>query len=197
MKKICTFLLLCLTLILISACNSSVDRFSVLKKCIVLGDESIIYARAHYVKLFYHFNPNKFSDSYKKIGSFDAVTHKNTIETYTMAIDRLYSDKNIIADNTTQNLLSACKNLSVFSKNFVEENYRLAINHISKNDPLTDDFFIEINKIVKFDHNIGSSNSGESSFKEKVDSYQEAVSNYINRYKQDIPSKFIKQRKSI
>lgn len=197
MKVSISLLLLCIALFFISACNGSDNRFSVLKKCMVLGDESIIYARAHYVKLFYHFNPNKFSDSYKKIENFDAVTHKNTIDTYSMAIDKLYSNKNIMADNTTQNLLSSCKNLSDFSKDFVEENYRLAINHLSKNDPLTDDFFIEINKIVKFDHNIGSSNKGDTSFKEKVDSYQEAVSDYINRYKQDIPSKFIKQRKPI
>ncbi len=197
MKVSISLLLLCIALFFISACNGSDNRFSVLKKCMVLGDESIIYARAHYVKLFYHFNPNKFSDSYKKIENFDAVTHKNTIDTYSMAIDKLYSNKNIMADNTTQNLLSSCKNLSDFSKDFVEENYRLAINHLSKNDPLTDDFFIEINKIVKFDHNIGSSNKGDTSFKEKVDSYQEAVSDYINRYKQDIPSKFIKQHKPI
>ena len=194
MKLIYKFLLACTTLLLISACNSGVDRFSILKKCTVLGDESIIYARAHYVKLFYHFNPNKFSDSYKQINSFDAVTHRNTIDTYTRAIEKIDSEKQGTKDSTTQNLLSACKKLSTFSKHFVEENYRLAINHLSKNDPLTDDFFIEINKVVKFDHNIGAFDKTKTSFKQIVDSYQKAVNDYINRYRKEIPTEFVKQR---
>ena len=181
---------------LISACNSSIDRFSVLKKCMVLGDESIIYARAHYVKLFYHYNPNKFSDSYKQIGDFDAVTHRNNIDTYTRAIEKLYTHENITADIATEQLLSSCKNLAVFSKHFVEQNYRLAFNHISKNDPLTDDFFIEINRIVRFDHNIGAFDKNKASFKQKVDSYQKAVGDYIDLYRKDIPTKFIEQRDS-
>ena len=194
MKLICNILLACSALLFISACNSGVDRFSVLKKCTVLGDESIIYARAHYVKLFYHFNPNKFSDSYKQISNFDAVTHRNTIDTYTRAIEKVDADKQVTEDTTTQNLLSACKKLSKFSKHFVEQNYRLAINHMSKNDPLTDIFFIEINKIVKFDHNIGAFDKTKTSFKQSVDSYQKAVSDYINRYRKDIPTEFVKQR---
>lgn len=163
----------------------------------VLGDESIIYARAHYVKLFYHFNPNKFSDSYKQIDGFDAVTHRNTIDTYSMAIEKLYTDNKVTSDDTTQHLLSTCKSLSEFSRQFVEENYRLAINHMSKNDPLTDGFFIEINKIVKFDHNIGTFDKTKTSFKQKVDSYRKAVADYINRYRKNIPTKFIKQQKSV
>jgi len=196
MKLSYKFLLVCTSLLFISACNSGVDRFSVLKKCTVLGDESIIYARAHYVKLFYHFNPNKFSDSYKQIQSFDAVTHKNTINTYTRAIEKIYANKEGIDDNLTQNLLSACKDLAIFSTDFVEQNYRLAINHISKNNPLTDDFFIEINKIVKFDHNIGAFDETKMSFKKSVDSYQKAVEDYINGYRKDIPTTFVNQRGS-
>jgi len=196
MKLISNILLVCFTLLIISACNSSVDRFSLLKQCTVLGDESIIYARAHYVKLFYHFNPNKFSDSYRQINNFDAVTHKNTINTYVRAVKKFDNDKHNIDDDVTQNLLNTCKSLSTFSTNFVEENYRLAINHISKNDPLTDTFFIEINKIVKFDHNIGTFDTAEISFKQNVDNYQKAISEYINRYRKDIPTEFINQRGS-
>jgi len=183
-------------LLLISACNSGIDRFSVLKKCTVLGDESIVYARAHYVKLFYHFNPNKFSDSYKQIQNFDAVTHRNTIDTYSRAIDKIYVNKDSIDNTITQNLLSTCKSLSEFSTDFVEQNYRLAINHMSKNNPLTDEFFIEINKIVKFDHNIGAFDNTKMSFKESVDSYQKAVRDYINHFRKDIPTTFANQRGS-
>lgn len=191
------FLLATITLLMISACNSDVERFSVLQKCTVLGDESIIYARGHYVKLFYHFNPNKFSESYKQIADFDAVTHKNIIDTYTRALEKLETTQQVVNDNVTQNLLSACKKLSAFSKKFVEEDYRLALNHISKNDPLTDDFFIEINKIVKFDHNIGAFDKSKTSFKQTVDSYLKAVDNYIDSYREDIPTKFIEQRGSL
>lgn len=195
MKLISNIILACVTLLIINACNSSVDRFSLLKQCTVLGDESIIYARAHYVKLFYHFNPNKFSDSYKQINNFDAVTHKNTIDTYFRAVEK-FDDEQSIKDDVTQNLLSTCKSLSRFSTNFVEENYRLAINHISKNDPLTDIFFIEINKIVRFDHNIGTFDTADMSFKQSVDNYQKAITEYIKRYRKNIPTKFISQRES-
>lgn len=195
MKSIYKFLLACIPLLLISACNNGVDRFSVLKKCTVLGDESIIYARAHYVKLFHHFNPNKFSDAYRQISSFDTDTHKNVIDTYARAIERIDTDQQSHKDSATQDLLLACKELSVFSKNFVEQNYRLAINHISKNEPLTNDFFIEINKIVKFDHNIGTFDKTKISFQRSIDSYQKAVDDYINLYRKDIPIEFIQQRK--
>ncbi len=96
--------------------------------------------------------------------------------------------------STNNDLLNTCKSLSTFSTNFVEENYRLAINHMSKNNPLTDEFFIEINKIVKFDNNIGTFDKTKMSFKESVDSYQKAVGDYINHYRKDIPTKFANQR---
>jgi len=196
MKLICKFLLAYCLLALISACNSDVDRLSVLKKCTVLGDESIIYARAHYVKLFYHFNPSKFSDSHKQISNFDAVTHRNTIDTYTRAIDKIDVNKKEYNDKFTQNLLTSCKELSKFSIDFVEENYRLAIRHQSKNGPLTDAFFIEINKLVKFDHSIGYFDESQKSFKDNVDNFQKAVADYINHYRENIPETFANQRKS-
>ena len=139
---------------------------------------------------------NKFSDSYRQINNFDAVTHKNTINTYVRAVKKFDNDKQNIEDDVTQNLLNTCKSLSVFSTNFVEENYRLAINHISKNDPLTDTFFIEINKIVKFDHNIGAFDTAEISFKQSVDNYQKAVGEYINHYRKSIPTEFVNNRRS-
>jgi hypothetical protein len=180
-------------MLFITSCNSDIDRLSVLKKCTVLADESIVYARAHYVKLFYHFNPNKFSDSYKQIGDFDAVTHKNIINTYNRAINKVLLDERVSADIFSQNLLSSCQSLSEFSILFVEQNYRLAINHMTKNDPLTDEFFNEINQIVKFDHNIGSFDKTEMSFKRSVDSYQQAVRDYIKQFRKDIPSEFVTQ----
>lgn len=183
-------------LLLISGCNSNADRFSLLKQCTVLGDESILYARAHYVRLFYHFNPVKFSDSYEKIKSFDTVTHRNVIDTYSRAVDKINNNNKNVDDIVTQSLLSTCINLSKFSTDFVEENYRLAINHHSKNDPLTDDFFNEINQIVKFDDDIGAYDKSQKSFKQNVDSYQEAVENYIKHYRKYIPTAFLSEREA-
>jgi len=194
MKLVSKFLLVCISLLLINACNNSDDRLSLLKKCTVLGDESIIYARAHYVKLFYHFNPNKFSDSYTQISNFDAVTHLNTIDTYNRAIAKIDVSKKIYNDKFTQNLLQSCKDLSKFSIEFVEKNYPLAIRHNSKNDPLTDAFFIEINKIVKFDHNIGYFDESQKSFKDNIDNFQKAVNDYIDHYRGDIPDAFVNKR---
>lgn len=183
-------------LIVISGCNSGADRFSILKKCTVLGDESIVYARAHYVRLFYHFNPEKFSDSYQKVKDFDSVTHRNTIDTYFRVIEKIKNEENPDIDSTTKDLLASCLDLSKFSTQFVEEDYKLAINHSSKNNPLTDDFFIEINQIVKFDHNIGAFDESKMSFKQSVDSYQKAIGNYINQYRKNIPTTFVNERKN-
>jgi len=181
-------------LLIIGGCNS-VDRFAVLKQCTVLGDESIIYARAHYVKLFHHFNPEKFSDSYRQIDGFDGVTLKNTIDTYARAIDRINNNKNNTEDTTTQQLIAACKELSTFSKDFVENVYPKAIDYKSENNPLSDAFFIEINQLVKFDHKIGLFNKNTNSFKRSVERYKKAVSAYIQEYRKSIPSDFVKSRK--
>lgn len=195
MKFVFKITLVFTMLILISGCNSSADKFSLLKKCTVLGDEAILYARAHYVKLFYHFNPEKFSDSFEKVKDFDSETHRNTINTYFRVIEKINREGNSVEDNTTKNLLSSCLKLSMFSTNFVEKNYDLAIKHQSNKNPLTDDFFIEINQIVKFDHNIGTYDQSKMSFKQSVDSYQKAVGNYINHYRKHIPTTFVNQRK--
>lgn len=189
------FVLACLVLLFISGCNS-VDRFQILKQCTVLGDESIVYARAHYVKLFYHFNPEKFAESYKQISDFDAITLRNTIDTYTRAVDKI-SSKGVKANDTaTQNLISACKELSAFSKDFVENTYKQALDYQSESNPLSDEFFIEINQLVKFDHKIGVYDKSRNSFKRSVEQYKEAVKNYIQEYRKSIPSKFINNRKN-
>ncbi len=189
------FVLACLVLLFISGCNS-VDRFQILKQCTILGDESIVYARAHYVKLFYHFNPEKFAESYKQINDFDAITLRNTIDTYTRAVDKI-SSKGVKANDTaTQNLISACKELSAFSKDFVENTYKQALDYQSESNPLSDEFFIEINQLVKFDHKIGVYDKSRNSFKRSVEQYKEAVKNYIQEYRKSIPSKFINNRKN-
>ena len=195
MKIMSKFVLACLVLLFISGCNS-VDRFQILKQCTILGDESIIYARAHYVKLFYHFNPEKFAESYKQINDFDAITLRNTIDTYTRAVDKI-SSKGVKANDTaTQNLISACKELSAFSKDFVENTYKQALDYQSESNPLSDEFFIEINQLVKFDHKIGVYDKSRNSFKRSVEQYKEAVKNYIQEYRKSIPSKFINNRKN-
>ena len=195
MKIMSKFVLACLVLLFISGCNS-VDRFQILKQCTILGDESIVYARAHYVKLFYHFNPEKFAESYKQISDFDAITLRNTIDTYTRAVDKI-SSKGVKANDTaTQNLISACKELSAFSKDFVENTYKQALDYQSESNPLSDEFFIEINQLVKFDHKIGVYDKSRNSFKRSVEQYKEAVKNYIQEYRKSIPSKFINNRKN-
>jgi len=153
-----------------------------------------VYARAHYVKLFYHFNPDKFAESYKQINDFDSLTHKNTIDTYIRAVDKLHVNTKKNHDISTLNLLSACKELSTFSKNFVENIYPKAISYNSKKDPLTDDFFIEINQYVEFDHNIGVYDKNKSSFKRNVESYKNAVAEYMQNYRKSIPSDFVNSR---
>ena len=181
-------------MLIIGGCNS-VDRFAILKQCTVLGDESIVYARAHYVKLFYHYNPEKFVESYNQIKDFDAVTLKNTINTYERAVNKVRANDKKINDATTLKLIAACKELSNFTNDFVENTYRKALSHQSKNDPSTDAFFIEINRLVKFDHNIGVYDKDRISFKRSVESYKKAVSNYIQEYRKSIPSEFVNSRK--
>lgn len=155
-----------------------------------MGDEAIIYARAHYVKIFHHFNPNKFSESYKQIDGFDAETHRNTIKTYRRAVDKLVAE-----DTLTQGLFSSCKQLATFSQQFVDDVYPKALKHESAHNSLSDAFFIEINQIVVFDHKIGRFDSNRTSFKQHVENYKQAVNAYIEKYRDDLPADFLQQRK--
>lgn len=185
MKSLFFLLLVTYTLVFTGACSSD-DRVSALKKCTVLGDESIVYARANYVKLFHYFNPEKFSDSYQQTKEFDHVTTRNVINTYDIAIRKLKSN-----DADTKSLIASCQNLADFSKTLVDQSYPRAMSHQSKYDILSDAFFIEINQIVKFDHNIGVFDKNAVSFKQYVDEYREAVRNYVAKYKNELTEEVI------
>lgn len=167
----------------IAGCNSE-SRLSILKKCTTLGDESIVYARANYVKLFYYFNAEKFDIAYQQIKDFDHVTHRNVINTYDIAVRKIKAK-----DPVTETLLFACKNLASFSKNFVDQAYPRAIALDSQNDPLSDKFFIQINQIVKFDESIGTFEQNSFSFKQRVSDFKTATKNYREKFNAELISK--------
>lgn len=165
----------------IAGCNGSADRFSILQKCTTLGDESIAYARANYVKLFHHFNAEKFSVPFQQVKDYDYVTHRNVINTYYIAVRKLKAK-----DPITESLLSACKSLSLFSKNFVDQSYPRAIAYESNDNPLSDKFFTQINQIVKFDETIGTFDKTTQSFKQQVASYAAATKKYRQVFKNEL-----------
>lgn len=182
MKHLLSIFILFLTLVVINACNSSDKHASTLQKCTTLADESIIYARANYVKLFHYFNPDKFLESYSQVKDFDYETHRNVINTYDIAVRKIKTK-----DAITKSLLSSCKSLADFSKTLVDQTYPRAIAHDSEEDPLSDKFFMEINQIVKFDHKIGVFDKDKTSFKQYVKNYETAVKAYIDNYKAELP----------
>ena len=184
MKKLLIVSIFTFQLILLSACNSQTTD-TVLQKCTTLGSESIAYARANYVKLFYQFNPEKFVDTYKKIESFDYTKHRNVINTYDIAVRKIVVKND---DDITQALLSSCKTLSTFSKNLVDQSYPRAIAHKSEFSPLTNKFFSEINEIVKYDDSIGFINENAITFKQQVDIFKTALKNYKEKFKPALSS---------
>ncbi len=133
-----------------------------------------------------HFNPEKFSESYQQTKEFDHVTHRNIINTYDIAIRKLKSN-----DVDTKSLIASCQKLADFSKALVDQSYPRAMSHQSKYDILSDAFFIEINQIVKFDHNIGVFDKNAVSFKQLVEEYRETVQDYIAKYKNELPEEII------
>ena len=162
---------------------SSESRISVLQKCTILGDESIAYARANYVKLFYYFNAEKFDAPYQQIKNFDYVTRRNVINTYTFAVRKLKAK-----DPVTKSLIFACNSLATFSKNFVDQSYPRAIAHESESqdNPLSDKFFTQINQIVKFDDSIGVFDKNTPSFKQYVSNYKQAIKQYREEFKAEL-----------
>ncbi|MCK5666908.1 MAG: hypothetical protein KAI17_25650 [Thiotrichaceae bacterium] len=176
LKTISLFLLM----FSLAGCSSE-SRISILHKCTVLGDESIAYARANYVKLFYYFNAEKFNAPYQQVKDFDHVTHRNVINTYSMAVRKLKAK-----DPVTESLLFACKSLATFSKNFVDQSYPRAIAHESTDDPLSDKFFTQINQIVKFDDSIGVFDKNSPSFNQHVINYQKATKQYRAKFKDEL-----------
>lgn len=175
------FRIICFLLVFgIAGCGGE-SRTSVLKKCTILGDESIAYARANYIKLFHYFNAERFDAPYQKIKDYDHITHRNVINTYTLAVRKLKAK-----DPVTKSLLSACKSLATFSKNFVDQSYPRAIAYESQDDPLSDRFFTQINQIVKFDDNIGAFEKGVPSFKKQVLNYRKAIKQYRETFKKEL-----------
>ncbi len=146
-----------------------------------LGDESIVYARANYVKLFHHYNPKKFQESFDKVKNFDYITHRNVINNYDIAVRKLKP-----RDSVTKSFVSSCKDLAVFSKNLVDQAYPRAISHQSENDSLSNAFFNEINSIVKFDDAIGVFSKSDKSFNQYVKIYKDALLNYKNTFKSEL-----------
>ena len=180
MKPLFKITFLIIMVLSIAGCGSE-SRVSILQKCTTLGDESIAYARANYVKLFHYFNAEKFSTPYQQIKDFDNVTHRNVINTYDIAVRKIKAK-----DPVTKSLLFGCKSLSAFSKNFVDQTYPRAIAHESQDNPLSDKFFNQINQIVKFDSKIGVFNKGVASFKEQVANYQTAKKQYQEAFKAEL-----------
>ena len=175
--KIFSLFLLILSL---AGCTTE-SRVSVLQKCTTLGDESIAYARANYVKLFHYFNAEKFNESYQIVKDFDHVTHRNIINTYTIAVRKLKAK-----DPVTESLLFACNSLATFSKNFVDQSYPRAIAYESQENPLSDKFFTQINQIVKFDDSIGVFDKNSPSFNQHVINYQRATKQYRAKFKDEL-----------
>ena len=182
MNRVLIFITFTLLLFSQSSCNSR-NKITTLQKCTTLGNESILYARANYIKLFNIINPDKFSDSYQKVKNFDHVRHRNVINTYDIAVRKLKEK-----DPISKRLIKSCKALAEFSTNFVDQSYPRAITfkEKSKMDPLTDNFFLEINKIVKFDHTIGHYKKSFTSFKKCVEVYEDAVKQYVEKYKSEL-----------
>jgi len=159
------------------------SKKTILSQCKRLGEESIVYARANYVKLFYEFNPDKFLDSYSQVKDFNYKTHRSAINSYEVEVRKLK-----VKDPISKSFLQSCKELSEFSQNLVDQSYPRAISFKmnSKLSPLSDEFFLEINKIIKFDHNIGQYKKKFISFKEHVKNYKMALKKYVETYKSEI-----------
>ncbi len=182
-KLVIKFSIACLLLLSLSSCNSE-SQISVLKKCSTLAEESILYSRANYVKLFHHFNPKKFEKTFQQVRDFDHVTHRNTINTYRIAVRKIKTK-----DTVTKNLIASCEELAKFSTNFIDQTYPRAVAHKSEFNSLTDQFFIEINLIVKFDHNIGVFERNSQSFKHLVQKYEDAHNVFIKNFNAELQSK--------
>jgi len=176
-------LTICIISLYLTGCTNE-TRASVLQKCTILGEESISYARANYIKLFHYFNPKKFDTSYQRIKDYDHVTHRNVINTYTIAVRKLKAK-----DPTTKALLLSCINLADFSKNFVDQSYPRAIAHKSNENPLSDIFFTQINQIVKFDDSIGVFEKNAPSFKQYILDYKKALKQFRERFKDELSNR--------
>ncbi|HIO92012.1 MAG TPA: hypothetical protein EYG68_04110 [Leucothrix mucor] len=167
-----------LLLFILAGCNSANNKEQILAKCSILGDEARQYGRANYLRLFYSMNPEKFEATYQKVATFDNKHHRAMINTYVDAVSRLKTN-----DETAQRLISATQELTQFVTSFVDDDYAVAANHKhhSRNNPKSDDFFIEINSIVKFDQNLKGFDSDEVAFKSLLEDYNKALGLYAKQ----------------
>lgn len=152
----------------------------ILSKCTILSDEAKHYGRANYLRLFYAINPEKFEATYHKVATFDNKSHRAMINTYTSALKRIKTK-----DQSALQLISATQTLVLFVQNFVDHDYAKATLHQSKNNPKSDDFFIEINNIVKFDYNINGFNPNQATFKGLLEKYNQALIIYSSQHQLD------------
>ena len=185
-KKQLLIISLAFIVLMQASCNSQQSKKTILTQCKTLAEESILYARANYVKLFYEINPDKFLDSYSQVKDFNYESHRNTINNYNMAVSKLKAE-----DPVSKSFLQSCKELSEFSQQLVDQAYPRAISfkNKSKLSPLADEFFLEINKIIKFDHSIGHYKKSFISFKERVKNYKTALQQYLDKYKTELLEK--------
>ena len=159
------------------ACNSNESsKEQILSKCSILGDEAKQYGRANYLRLFHSINPKKFATTYQKIANFDNAQHRAMINTYVDAVKRLKTK-----NESAKRLIVATEKLSQFVQHFVDSDYPVAIKHRSAKNPQSDDFFMEINHIVKFDPAIKGFDTRKATFKGLLEKYNKALNNYANK----------------
>ena len=161
-----------------TACNGKSNDEQILSKCSILGDEVRLYGRANYLRLFYTLNPDKFEATYQKVADFDNAQHRAIINTYSEALKRLKAK-----DELGQRLIEATQEITQFVKHFIDIDYPVALSqkHLSKRNPNSDEFFIEINNIVKFDKNMQGFDKSKASFKGLLDKYNIALDHYKNK----------------
>lgn len=176
-KELHYFSFVLLTIFIAAACNSSEsNKEQILSKCNILGDEAKQYGRANYLRLFYSLNPKKFEATYQRVASFDNTQHRAMINTYVDAVKRLKTK-----DDSARRLIVATEKLTAFVKHFIDTDYSIAVKHRSSNNPQSDNFFMEINNIVKFDQNIKGFDKNKTAFKGLLEQYNKALDNYSNQ----------------
>ena len=176
-KRLYYFTLLLLMLFMGVACKSNEsNKEQILSKCSILGDEVKQYGRANYLRLFYALNPTKFEATYQKVANFDNAQHRAMINTYADAVKRLKTN-----NEPAIHLIIATEEITQFVQHFVDTDYAIAIKHRSKNNPKSDDFFIEINNIIKFDQNIKGFDTSKAAFKGLLEKYNKALDHYSNK----------------
>ena len=173
-----SFFLILLMVFTVAACNGKSNDAQILSICSILGDEARLYGRANYLRLFYTINPDKFEATYQKVADFDNVQHRAVINTYSDALKRLKAK-----DELGQRLIEATQEITQFVKHFIDIDYPVALSqkHLSKRNPNSDEFFIEINNIVKFDKNMQGFDKSKASFKGLLDKYNIALDHYKNK----------------